>query len=122
MHPDATMPAPGAPGNRDLDLTAARGTDPPQLGRALMAQHRAPSARQYRSHEVSEPVDITAPDCENPAMKAAKAARSEPVGNPALAQTELEELVPGDDTVLVPHEPPDLPRVLVSLDRYSGPR
>jgi hypothetical protein len=122
MHADTRWTRSRCRWNRHLDWSIQRRADSPKLCRALMTEQGVRPASEHCCRPALQPSEVTTTDDENTAMKAAEAASPEAVGDPALADAQLQELSSSDDAVLVTHEPPDLGGVLVTNARYSGLR
>jgi hypothetical protein len=67
-----------------------------------MAEDGVLSAGEHRSHPTLQAADFASSNDENPTMKGAEAAGPEPMGEPALGHTQVQELPPRDDAVLAP--------------------
>jgi hypothetical protein len=121
MHANALGTSSHRRGNGDLDTSAPRLPDAPQLGGALIAEEGVRATGQHSSHPAFEVADFTPTDDENPTMKATEPANSDAMGDPTLRHAQLQQLTPGDNAMLSPKKLPDL-GVLVGSDRYSGPK
>lgn len=111
----------GQPRDRYLDCLLQIVPDPPEGRCALMAQHRAGTAGQYRRHPRSVSAQITSTDGVHAAVDRVQPPSRDPVGDRLSGETERQQLHPGDHIVLRPGQLPGRrTRRLMSCRPHSG--
>jgi hypothetical protein len=108
---------------RNVDRPEPIGSDPPQGGGTVMAEHRLGAAAEDRGHPFALARETRSPDRVHAAPHGVQPPFRHAVLDGAQRVAELEQLEQGHDAVLPLREPPDPPREHLGIEvRHHVPK